>query len=376
MEQDSSDSVIRAVPWQLWIIGLSLLLIGTCLALPPLWLGTPWSGAILGGVGLLMVVLPSMLTIRADRENRILYLCYRSLLTSQVKEIPLDQIASIDAESRRISDHRGVYRVVITERDGTVTPLRSHYGRWDRELQKRLWELTGVHGSTGGPSSLSEGFAMLTGRDETVNQEMRDRQENLTGSSDEIRETADITWSIQSSAMGRVPVTRWFSPDFKTNGTFVYIVQKSPAAGMMARFFSRGIIGRKLTLASMAMYGFADDDIPGKGQARPLDFSELEPHFMALSPDRSAARKILNTFVVQVLADWGEHHPVARKSHTTKLDGNDFVQLVVLYSTNGVYAATIGTLASSQMAELAATGLKLVDAQLSPRLFKNEQGSP
>lgn len=108
VEQDSSDSVIRAVRWHLWIIGLSLLLIGTYLALPPLGLGTPWIGAILGGVGLLMVVLPSMLTIRADRENGILYLCYRSLLTSQAKEIPLDQIASIDAESRSTSDNHDV----------------------------------------------------------------------------------------------------------------------------------------------------------------------------------------------------------------------------------------------------------------------------
>ena len=121
----------------------------------------------------------------------------------------------------------------------------------------------------------------------------------------------------------------------------------------------------------MAMYGFSEDEVPGKGQAHLLDFTELEPHFMALSPDQSAARQILNTFVVQVLADWGERHPLAAIQVGDKLG-----QLVVLYSPKGVYAATIGTLAPSQLNELAATGVQLVDAQLSRRLFKNDQGSP
>ena len=128
MEQDSTNLVIRDVLWRLWIIGLILGIIGAFVALPEPGLGKPWFGAIPGGVGLLMVAIPSMLTIRVDRFCEILTLAYRSLLTSYEEEIPLDQIASIDTESKSSSEGTS-YRVVITERDGTVTPLRSYYGR-------------------------------------------------------------------------------------------------------------------------------------------------------------------------------------------------------------------------------------------------------
>ena len=66
---------------------------------------------------------------------------------------------------------------------------------------------------------------MLTGQDEKVNTQIRRQQEALTGANDEMRETAGVHWSVQSTGMGRMPVTRWLSPDFKTNGTFVYIAQ-------------------------------------------------------------------------------------------------------------------------------------------------------
>lgn len=356
-------------------MGIYLLLCGT---FAHFFVFSATIAGVLVGVGLLVFVLSSILTIHVDRIRGTLCLTYRSLLTSKVKEIQLDQIASIDAQKSRRGSMRRT-RLVITGRDGTVTPLRSVSRTWDRELQKRLWELTGVHGVTGDPSSVTASIAAITGQDELINREMRARQEAMTGSNEVIYETEGVTWKVQSIAMGRVPVTRWFSPDVKTNGKFVYIAQKSATAGFIGRLFTRGMLGRRLSVISMATYGFTENDAPGKGRADLLDVAELEPHFMALSTDGSVAGQILNASAVRALADWGELHSCGPGLVSDRAKFGQLVklgQLVVLYSPNGVYAATIGTLNSSQIDELAATGVRLVNAQLRPQLSAHDGTGP
>ena len=88
------------------------------------------------------------MTIRVDRESGLLSLTYRSLLRRSSKEIPLHEIESVDIEDDR---------VVITERNGRVTPLRSYQERQasikHHRLAKRLRELIGVGGSDDLPSA-------------------------------------------------------------------------------------------------------------------------------------------------------------------------------------------------------------------------------
>jgi hypothetical protein len=94
-----------------------------------------------GGVGLLLVALPSVLTVRADHANGILILTRRSLRTKSVQTIPLRLIASIDIETNFDSDGN-TYRIVITQSDGKVTPLRSYYSSGNHEpMAQRLREL-------------------------------------------------------------------------------------------------------------------------------------------------------------------------------------------------------------------------------------------
>lgn len=364
-DTESDENQIRDVPYGWWLTGTTLLSIGILLVCAPtLMTLQAFAGGLLIVIGFLIVMFVPAITINIDRMSRTLQVCSRSLLISRAKEFQLQDIASIDAEE---SDDGGTFRLVITECDGTVTPLRSHYGSWNRELQRRLWKMTGVSGAAGTSGSLSGALQMLTGRDEIVNQEMQDRQELMTAPGEDILESADVSWQLQSIGMGRVPLTRWFSPDFKMQAAFVFIIQKSPSTNPLSRLLSRGIIGRRGILASMAMHGFSDVDAPGKSGARLLDVMALEPHFAVITSDESAAQEILDHSIVRTLIDWATRHPIGgirRLPHDFKItDSADLGALAVLYGPQGVYAATVGTLASEPLTELGKTGMKLVGAK-------------
>jgi hypothetical protein len=347
MEQHFPTHVIRDIPWLRWFFGLVLSGVAVSIVLVTLVQVLPLRRApdntftfvvmlvvaMFGLGGLLLFSLASVLSIRADRARGFLTLTYRSLLRKTVKEIPLHQIASIDIEVYR--GQSPSYRVVITESDGQVTPLRYYSPGNKKDLANRLRELTGVGGS-----------AIF----------VRDPQYMaLIAPYAEMRETSGVCWNVQSIDMGGVPVTRWFSPDCKTKATFVYIVQK-PASQKSYR----GLIGRAAMRVSMARYGFGGEDAPGseEGEMLVLD-RRLDREFMAFSPDPSAACRILNPRVVELLDDWAERHPLKM----IQVVGKSLGQLVVHYSPNGVYAATIQVGDSSQLEELIDTGLQLVKAQ-------------
>ncbi len=303
----------------------------------------------MSGVGLLGLALPSALTIRVDRKSGLLNLNYRSLLRKTDKKIPLREIESIDIE-----DHR----VLITERGGRTTPLRSYHETKARvkhgRLAKRLRELIGVGGSDG-PT-----LRTLTGQDERVNRQIRRQQETLTGPNAEMRESEGVRWNVQSAGMGKVPVTRWFSPDYKTDGPFVYVAQiparEPTVGGMIGTRFTRGWIGKLAARASMALYGFVGDDVQSSQSAQVLALDPpLNRDFMAFSPDEVVARQLLNPQVVGALADWAARHPLK-----VVRVGNGTGQLAVLFSPSGVYAATIGLMDPTKLAELAAIGKELV----------------
>jgi hypothetical protein len=353
MEEHKPSPVIRDLPWGPWILGLIVGSFGALVVQSTLRTGNTtvlFLAAILCGGGLLLVALSPVLTVRVEREGGLLTLTYRSLLAKRVKEIPLHKIDSIDVEG---------YGVVITQSDGRVTPLRSlkRAPVWRRRVAGRLRELAGVGGSDGGV------LRTLTGRDESANRQIRRRQEALTGPNAERRQTDGVGWIIQSAGMGREPVTRWFSPDYMTNGTFVYIAQmpayRNALGGMIGKLFTRGTIGRLAARASMALYGFVGESVPGSELADALALDPpLDRYFVAFSPDPSAARLVLNSSVAEALAGWAVRHPLKAVQA-----GNVPGQLVVLYSPDGVYAATRGLLDPSGIEELAGTGVELVKAQ-------------
>jgi hypothetical protein len=360
MEEPSPTPVLRDWPWGPWVVGSIFGSFGALMVLSSLGTGDTSPlliGTIVSGIGTLIVALPSVLTIRVDRKSGFLNLTYRSLLTKKVKEIPLRQVESVDV------DH---YGVAITERDGQVMPLRPHARRRDwahsHRVATRLRELIGVGGSHG-DLDLRKAVGMLTGHDERVNQQTRHLHETLTSSHPEMSQTVGVSGIIQTAGMARSPVTRWFSPDSKTNGTFLYLVQisafRKTFGGMIGKLSTRGRLGEMLARASMALHGFVGNELPGSNLARRLALDPLlEGSFLAFSPNAAEARRILNPSVAEALADWAARHPLE-----TNQAGNGPAPLVVLFSPNGVYAATRSELDPARLAELAATAAELVKAQ-------------
>jgi hypothetical protein len=176
-------------------------------------------------------------------------------------------------------------------------------------------------------------------------------------------ETAGVSGNIQTAGRAHTPVTRWFSPDSRTDGAFVYLVQipafRETFAGKVGKLMTRGRIGRSLARASMALHGFVGHDVPGSNSARLVTLDPpLDRSFIAFSPDAAEARHILNPSVAEVLADWDARHPLE-----TNQAGNGPGPLVVLFSPSGVYTATRGELDPSRRAELAAAGAGLVKAR-------------
>ena len=358
---------VRDFPLGWWITGTILLSTGMILLYASSALVTfgACAGVFLIVIGLAMVLSVPVLTISIDRVSQILQLSSRSLLKSELKKFRLQDIASIDADEDDDSD--GTFRLVITERDGTVTPLRSHYGPWNRTLQRRLWELAGVSGAIGRPRSLTGAISILTGQDEMANQAMRHRQELMTTPCGAVSGSADATSVIQSIGIGGQPLTRWFSQDFKMQDAFLFIVQKSPSASFMNRLFSRGMLGRKALLASMAMHGLSDIDAPGKSNAQLLDVVELEPHFAGVASEDYESRRILNRSIIQTLVAWAERHPIGSIRTLPRdyriTDSRDLGQLAVLFGPQGVYAVTVGTLDPEPLTELREIGMTLIDSQ-------------
>jgi hypothetical protein len=108
----------------------------------------------------------------------------------------------------------------------------------------------------------------------------------------------------------------------------------------------------------MGLYGFAGDDLPDSKLAGLFVLDPpLDSYFMALTPDAAVARRILNPSVAAVLAEWTTRRPL----RTVQIGSAE--HLVVLFSPNGVYAATPHLLDEYQLAKLAAAGAELVKAQ-------------
>jgi len=139
MQTPSSEKlVIRDSPVALWVTGGVVALSGVLMVAEFVLLGVDARGivgaVITALVGLVMILLPSALTVTVDRERGLLTLRYRSLLKSSVKEFPLSELSSIEVER---SQNSPSYRLRLTLASGQQLPLRSYYsGGYASKAQK------------------------------------------------------------------------------------------------------------------------------------------------------------------------------------------------------------------------------------------------
>ncbi|MEW6404347.1 MAG: hypothetical protein AB1649_21315 [Chloroflexota bacterium] len=343
----------RDIPFFVWLFGLGFLSAGIYYSFQ----GITWHIPVLVVIGLAFLLLPRGLTITADKNTRTLYFEYWSLyLLRTTKEIPFDDIETIRVASILTSgrNRTRTYRVELRRKDGKVVPFRTMFSSGSFNKQK-----------------IAESLRAFIGLDETVDEspiglfrgavngaafQAAKEQEALTGSNEQDRITNGVHWTLQSRALGASPVTRWFSPDFKMQDGFLFIAQKvsgQSSSGLLAS------LGNALFQQSLMAYGFSGDDTPNLSQAAPLAPAPplIDYHFTAFTNNQAKSRQILSPWTQNPLAEWAQRYPL-KQFHQGR-----FSQIVVLFSPNGVYVATLGVLQPDQVDELTVLGVEMVRTQ-------------
>jgi hypothetical protein len=360
-ENMETEIKFRDYPYVTWLMGIGVLIFGTYQTLTNMSSST-WLNSVAGIViGLLVLILGYGLTITADKQTRILTLDYRSILLHSVKEIPFDDIAAIRIHSRTErevgrSSRSTTYCIRAELKNGEAISFRTYY---TSEFFRKQKIVDGLRKFMDLPETLDATPAgILRAAPQIGSAIAQAQQQSLTGANAETRTTDGVNWQLQSIGIGAAPATRWFSPDFKTQGGFLFLAQKvagQDSGGFMAS------LSKMLFKQSISLYGFDASDTPNLAQADV--FASLSPalatHFMAFTNDQTESRQLLNPWVQNPLADWGTRYPLQQFQGA----GTRYTQIIVLFSPNGTYIATPSILQPDQVEEITKLGVELIKAQ-------------
>lgn len=322
--------------------------------------GEAWFfSGIMAIVALAMVLFSSSLTIIADRTTQTLTLAYRSLFNSNEKTFRFADIVSIDlAMSRRDYSanarrrRKTTYRIEMTLKDGQVVPFRSYYSSGLHDKQGKVNQLRTVLGQP--PVDYSLG-GLVQAASSSVAEAYNRHQQAISGPQGQMQETNGVQWMTETRAFGAQPVTRWFSPDFKTPDSFTYLAQTMPGQNSLAGGLLGGI-GDFLFKQSISIYGFDSQDTPHIDQAKTIESLDprLAPHFTGFTSHPQQSRQLLNAWMSLPLVQWVERYPLRQ---------GDSNQLVLMYSPKGTTLAVLGTVSQQKMDELISLGIEMVKSQ-------------
>lgn len=364
MSQHSSDRLmIRDVPYDLWFFeaGVSAAAILALIFTPIPWFipAVMLLGSVLG------FVFTSTLTVSGKKQTGLLKLAYQSPARTTVKDLPMDGIASVRVTvsgyaSRQQhttgimlyrSRHRGtpLYSVVADMKDGTVVSFRNS---GSSKFQPKLQMAEAVCAFLGLPApspDRPEPELLQTGG--LLPQANVFHQESMTGPAI-LHETEGVHWHMKTALNSNMAVSRWTSPDYRTPGGFLYLLQKVPSPGGSGAFSS---FARQMVQASMSMYGITVAETPGIEGAQPLllEVEDLETHFTSLA-SAPGARQLLTSPVAQALHGWAERYPLRNFQSGT------YPQLAVLFGPDGVSLSMVKKLEPRHVEELTALGISLV----------------
>jgi hypothetical protein len=352
----NQQSTIREYPVAMWLIAFSLLAGGgySFYQSPGQWVVL----AVTGVIALLILLLSSVLIVKADKSSGILTITHLSPIRRKIKSISIREITSIQVEQTLSGSDNGAsstYRIVVTLKGGEIVPFRSYYSSGfaaKGEKARKLRDFLGVGGEDQREGNIS---ATLSGMAQQAYQETV----NLFASSPaEERLVKGVRWQVRKVTHHGTSITRILSTDFKWSG-FLYLAQKGknqnftrtgPFASLMKTLFQQ----------SIGIYGFTPEDTPNRefGETpATLDF-RLDAHFMAFTNDPEQAPQLLSPLAVTSLAKWAERHPL--KMLTA---GDKPGQLVILFSPNGLYLGSLGSLSDEQLNQMAGLGAELLRAQ-------------
>jgi hypothetical protein len=352
MNKSETGEIFRDYPVSLWVIGLIFFAGGIYFfyrgfSLPFLLIGI--------GVGLLMVILSTVLTVELLDGGRTLVLLHQGLLKRDRQELEVREIQSIFVQQspNRDRDSSATYRVVIRMKNGEQYPLRGYFSSGYQAKEKTartLRETIGVAGQDQTPMGVMQMAAqMVQDAYQVGGQNLEEMEE---------QETRGVRWKIQTVTLGPTPVTRWLSSDFSSPGQFLYIVQKleDQESGKMVM----SLMGKTLMRKSLQMYGFKDEDLPNLDSAVVMENLDkrMEKFYLGYTSDGAWAQHILNAWVVMPLVGWASDHPLQQGVKNPE----DFSQLAVLFSPSGVFVSCLGELSELEREQLIDLGVEIVRA--------------
>lgn len=317
-----------------------------------------WEAIAIGlAIGLLALLLASVLDVNANRLTRTLNISRRKLFRHYHRDIPFNEIASIQLGFHRDSDDGSrTYRIEIALKDGSVIPLRTSYSSGRSTKEKKAQALREFIGVGGADTSLGGMFKTASQMmSQMANPQVQAEQELITGNQAQVHERNGVRWQLETLASGSIPISRWYSRDYVLPNHFLYLVQKMEGQKNLPDNKLMQAISEKLFAQSLKICGFTELDTPNIQNADPFPLpSRLDTHFFAFTSNEPLARQILNNRVMLPLADWAIKHPFRQ-------DSSD--QLAILFGPNGLYLTVPGYINTEYLEKLADLGAKLVRAQ-------------
>ncbi len=142
----SSHRLTYTDPSTSWMAGLACLGGGVVFLIWGLFEhSVDWGAYAFFGVGILLLLTSSNLTVTADGDTRTLSLRYDFwIVLHRTRTIPFDDIADIQCQETRTHSSRGgshtVWRLIVVRKDGKVLPFRFYYGA-DRDKKHAAVQL-------------------------------------------------------------------------------------------------------------------------------------------------------------------------------------------------------------------------------------------
>ncbi len=349
-QNDPNVLVIKESPRVLWLICGALGIFGLFILIVP--------GSLVGGlVGGLIVLafsaaglmLSSENTITLDKNLNRFSLRRRYIWRNKTQEHPLDEVAGFELEKHRDSDGDSVYRIIAVLKSGEMIPFTSAYTSGRERKRQKVEQLNHWLAQRG-----------LQSTDDGMGEGGRKSAEGIPVdpiTQEQSGETDGVTWQTKRLNIGDAPATHWFSPDFKFRDGFLLLAQKPEGMRMPGGLL--GGLGRMFGQRALSLYGFSPDDSPGIEKAASLEPPEprLESYYLNLTSNPMEARQALNPWVMQPLVAWADHNPLKQTGSI-----EDQIQMVILFSPNGLYIAGVGVDTPEEIEKLSTLGIELVRA--------------
>lgn len=290
-----------------------------------------------------------------------------ALLTATITRVTADpdagELVVRDSSPLRTTVRRYRFQEILAVGVGTETGTRG------RHLHSLVMVTTGGERITlMGPNSEDP---LIRERAEALRRFLR--LSDATGPLACVREsgtTAGVAWRMETlvsppSERESVPVTHWIADEFSISESFLCVAQTvGNASGNLGDWLTQVVGEEAIDRFLLTLYRFPERLTLDLAAARPVDFHDegLASSYHAFSSDPEQTKPLLTPGVASLLAAWAERHPIRLVQIG---DRGDQGQLVVLFSTQGLYLALLGLPPVGQRQEMVELGAALVN-ELKP----------